>query len=59
MPLLLWARHKIDRFCGAVVRTPRRQAVADQDPIPDENFPDLRHGAYFASFVPSAYVSPA
>ncbi len=45
MSPLLWARHTIVRFCDAVVRIPRRQvvAVADQNPDPDETFPDPWH----------------
>ena len=35
MSSLLWARHIIVRFRDAVVRTPRRQAAADQDILSD------------------------
>jgi hypothetical protein len=34
-----------------VVRTFRRQVVADQNPVPDDIFPDPWHGAYFGSLV--------
>ena len=55
MSSLLWARHIIVRFRDAVVRTPpRRQVVADLDPIPDDTFPGPWRGAYFGSFVPGA-----
>ena len=55
MSSLLWARHITDRFRDAEDRTPRRQAAADQDPAPDDIFPDdLLRGAYFGSFVSGA-----
>ena len=41
MSSLLWARHIIVRFRDAVVHTPRRQAAADQDILPDDIFPNL------------------
>ena len=54
MSSLLWARHIIVRFRDAVVRTPRRQAAADQDPVSDDIFPDPWRGAYFGYFVSGA-----
>ena len=54
MSSLIWARNIIVRFRDAVVRTPRRQAAEDQDPVPDDIFPDPWRGAYFGSFVPGA-----
>ena len=54
MSSLLWARYIILRIRDAAVRTRRRQAVADQDPIPDDTIPDPWRGAYFGFFVPGA-----
>ena len=51
MSSLLWARHIIVRFRGAVVRTPRRQVATDQDILPGDTFPDPWRGAYFGTFV--------
>ena len=54
MSSLLWARHIIVRFRDAVVRTPRRQAAADQDILPGDIFPDPWCGVYFGPFIPGA-----